>query len=84
MGEEINACELMVGRSERAIPLGRPGRNWKKNYIEIHLEDSGRELNAFELRLSLPDGLCGLVVSVPGYRSRGPGSIPGATRFSEK
>jgi hypothetical protein len=30
------------------------------------------------------DGLCGLVVRVPGYRSRGPGSIPGATRFSEK
>jgi hypothetical protein len=24
---------------------------------------------------------CGLVVRVPGYRSRGPGSIPGATRF---
>jgi hypothetical protein len=30
------------------------------------------------------DRLCGLVNSVPGYRSRGPGSIPGATRFSEK
>jgi hypothetical protein len=29
------------------------------------------------------DRLCGLVVRVPGYRSRGPGSIPGATRFSE-
>jgi hypothetical protein len=28
--------------------------------------------------------LCGLVVRVPGYRSRGPGSIPGTTRFSEK
>jgi hypothetical protein len=28
------------------------------------------------------DRLCGLVVRVPGYRSRGPGSIPGATRFS--
>jgi hypothetical protein len=28
--------------------------------------------------------LCGLVVRVPGYRSRGPGSIYGATRFSEK
>jgi hypothetical protein len=27
--------------------------------------------------------LC-LVVRVPGYRSRGPGSIPGAPRFSEK
>jgi hypothetical protein len=24
------------------------------------------------------DRLCGLVVTVPGYRSRGPGSIPGA------
>jgi hypothetical protein len=30
------------------------------------------------------DRLCGLVVRVRGYRSRGPGSIPGATRFSEK
>jgi hypothetical protein len=28
--------------------------------------------------------LCGLVVRVPGYRSRGPCSIPGATRFSDK
>jgi hypothetical protein len=25
------------------------------------------------------DRICGLVVRVPGYRSRGPGSIPGAT-----
>jgi hypothetical protein len=25
--------------------------------------------------------LCGLMVRVPGYRSRGPGSIPSATRF---
>jgi hypothetical protein len=30
------------------------------------------------------DLLCGLVVRVPGYRSRGPGSIPNATRFYEK
>jgi hypothetical protein len=30
------------------------------------------------------DRLCGLVVRVPAYGSRGPGSIPGATRFSEK
>jgi hypothetical protein len=27
------------------------------------------------------DRLCGLVVRVPGYRSRGPGLIPCATRF---
>jgi hypothetical protein len=30
------------------------------------------------------DRLCGIVVRVPVYRSTGPGSIPGATRFSEK
>jgi hypothetical protein len=30
------------------------------------------------------DRLCGLVVRVPGYRFRGPGSIPGTTRSSEK
>jgi hypothetical protein len=29
------------------------------------------------------DRLCSLVVRVPGYRTRGPGSIPGATIFSE-
>jgi hypothetical protein len=28
--------------------------------------------------------LYGLVIRFPGYRSRGLGSIPGATRFSEK
>jgi hypothetical protein len=30
------------------------------------------------------DRLCGLVVRVLGYRSGGPGSIPGTTRFSEE
>jgi hypothetical protein len=30
------------------------------------------------------DHLCGLVVRVPDYRFKGPGLIPGATRFSEK
>jgi hypothetical protein len=29
-------------------------------------------------------GSSGVVVKVSGYRSRGPGSIPGTTRFSEK
>jgi hypothetical protein len=29
------------------------------------------------------DRLCGLVVRVLGYRSGGPGSIPGTIRFSE-
>jgi hypothetical protein len=30
------------------------------------------------------DCLCGLVVRVPGYRSRGLCSIPATTRFSEE
>jgi hypothetical protein len=30
------------------------------------------------------DRLCRLVVRVHGFRSRGPGSIPGAITFSEK
>jgi hypothetical protein len=34
--------------------------------------------------LFLKDLLCGLVVRVPGYRSRGLGSILVATRFSDK
>jgi hypothetical protein len=38
----------------------------------------------FALNLIPADRLCGLVVRVPGYRSRGPGSILGTTRFSEK
>jgi hypothetical protein len=32
----------------------------------------------------LKDRLCGLVVRVPGYISRGPGSIPSSTRFYDK
>jgi hypothetical protein len=36
------------------------------------------DLNIFVERL------CALVVRAPGYRSRGPSSIPNATRFSEK
>jgi hypothetical protein len=35
----------------------------------------GLELGSLSL-VSTIDRLCGLVVIVPGYRSRGPGSIP--------
>jgi hypothetical protein len=38
--------------------------------------------NLFGHRIA-DDRLCDLVARVPGYRSRGPGWIPGATRFSE-
>jgi hypothetical protein len=39
------------------------------------------ELNLNSLLIVTCDRLCGLVVRIPGYRSRGPGSIPGATKF---
>jgi hypothetical protein len=36
------------------------------------------------MTVSLSGRPCGLVVRVLGYRSGGSGSIPGATRFSER
>jgi hypothetical protein len=41
-------------------------------------------LTQFSKEQSLYDRLCGLVIRVLGYRSGGPGSIPGTTRFYEK
>jgi hypothetical protein len=43
----------------------------------------GIDICVFTLSIVLHTGgcLCGLVIRVPGFRSRGPGSIPGATRF---
>jgi hypothetical protein len=38
----------------------------------------------FVLIILLSGRLCGLVGTVPGYRSRGAGSTPVATRFSDK
>jgi hypothetical protein len=38
----------------------------------------------YELHGTVRDRLCGLVVRVLGYRSGGPGSIPGTTRFFGK
>jgi hypothetical protein len=37
-----------------------------------------------DLIIYTKDRLCGLVVRVLGYRSGGPGSIPGTARFSGK
>jgi hypothetical protein len=47
--------------------------------------EANRKLNRININnVIIDDSLCGLVVIVPGYRSRGPVSIPGITRFSEK
>jgi hypothetical protein len=52
--------------------------NWK---IQARLNDGSN--SKIDVK-GIGDRPCGLVVRVPGYRSRGPGSIPGATKFSEK
>jgi hypothetical protein len=49
-----------------------------------HLLYAGFLLGCFFDPEDREDRLCGLVDRVTAYRSRGPGSIPGATRFSEK
>jgi hypothetical protein len=56
------------------------------NYLGWRVKENNRlKLNKHEeinYGVLVPnDCLCGLVVGVPGYRYRGPGSIPGATVF---
>jgi hypothetical protein len=50
----------------------------------MQLDHSHAAMQEVVLHSDAHDRLCGLVVRVPAYRSRGPGSIPAATRFSEK
>jgi hypothetical protein len=52
--------------------------------METHVEASGTYRNVCTFKMLVNLSMNRLVVRVPGYRSRGPGSIPAATRFSEK
>jgi hypothetical protein len=54
---------------------------WYINLIIIILENVKERDNLEYVGIDL--SLCGLVVIVPGYRSRDPGSIPSVTRFSK-
>jgi hypothetical protein len=56
---------------------------WKGEKIICSDLESGGVAN-FKVRSRSTDRLCGLVVKIYVYRSKGPGSIPGASRFSEK
>jgi hypothetical protein len=46
----------------------------------LHFNSECTSLN-LSSHIIIQDRLCGVVVRVPGYGSRGPGSIPGDTRF---
>jgi hypothetical protein len=46
----------------------------------IHIDFISSSVNIIEISCATSDRLCGLVVSVLGYRSGDQGSIPGTTR----
>jgi hypothetical protein len=55
-----------------------------KQVDSIHMFTTNSPMSHFNIIfLLLLDRLYGLVVRVPGYRSRGPDLIPGTTRLSE-
>jgi hypothetical protein len=60
--------------------LYNPGeRNFQKQIWSTNFS----AFRIFNTQFNDNDRPCGLVVRVPGYRSRGPNSIPGTTRFSK-
>jgi hypothetical protein len=78
LGLESGYGEACVAFGRKLIVIiDRTGKQKKKKFFSNH-EDSYR---AYSGKI---DRLCDSVVRIPGYRSRGPGSIPDATRFSEK
>jgi hypothetical protein len=66
----------MTMENEKCFPESDASRN---DILRFHLIIFP-SLNVY----GLIDHFCGLVVRVPGYRSRCPGSILGATRFSKE
>jgi hypothetical protein len=56
---------------------------WKTTVIRVVDKSEKSKCKIAEV-CGIPDCPHGLVVRIPGYRSRGPGLIPGATRFYEK
>jgi hypothetical protein len=53
-------------------------------FLYLYEKENKYKLIKFSHQYHEMDRLCGLVVRVPRFKSRGPGSIPGATRFSEE
>jgi hypothetical protein len=61
-------------------------KTWQISFEIYILKNYFRDVNISKLEffkvMSFQDRPCGLVVRALGYRSGGPGSIPGTTRFS--
>jgi hypothetical protein len=77
-------CNILV----QELAVSSHEENLKKEGKDLLLHDANCLLTTAHLFLTrqqtMSDRLCGLVVRVPGYGSRGTGSISGTTRFIEK
>jgi hypothetical protein len=73
-------CSLREGQIE-LIDFIRSGSRHRNLFVTEEVDLIWNLLNRLSL---IYDHLCGLVVTVPCYRAKGPGPIPSATRFSEK
>jgi hypothetical protein len=78
---EYNRPPLWSSGQSSWLQIQRSGFDIRR--YQIFWEVVGLERGPLSL-VSTIDRLCGLVVRVRGHRSRGLGSIPDATRFSEK
>jgi hypothetical protein len=68
-----NSYELCVHKFQQYPGAMQPSENFVLKLLNL--------IKRHDVQM---DGLCGLVVRVLSYRSRGSGSIPSTTRFSEK
>jgi hypothetical protein len=66
------------------VPVLQTRRQEMRRQNDFALVNYEALVELYHLWLSHEDRICGLVVRVPRYKSRGPGSIPGALGFSEK
>jgi hypothetical protein len=75
------------GAPTRSVPLVRAESGYKPETENIHSGKSIQPQNVLKLisrTVLISNRLCGLVVTVLGYRSGGPGSIPGTTKKKKK
>jgi hypothetical protein len=73
---------LLALLNAAAVPMGDLGSTPPSG--NRYMKHTARVWCTLTVTYDNGDRLYGLVVRVPGYRSKGPGSIPCTTRFSEK
>jgi hypothetical protein len=89
LSETVDMYTLIIPLLVTFVPIrsvGYAGRNmfqYKLTYVLIFTHDVPNSRKDFSSP-QRSDRLCSLVIRVPGYKSRDPCSIPGATWFSEK